>query len=145
MPLSHYTGTDYAAFIGGQTAQKPAQYPGNDDATANAELSARLPYVFLLSRFAHYLKKMIYDWVGSPLSREQLEQELNKFIKVYTSAPAAAQDVKEKHPFKEARVEVFEVAGKPGYYQAKAYLVPHIQLEGVSVDLGVVEKLPQPA
>jgi type VI secretion system protein ImpC len=144
MPLSHYTGTDYAAFIGGQTAQKPAQYPGNDAASSNAELSARLPYIFLLSRFAHYLKKMIYDWVGLPMSREELEQELNRFIKVYTSAPAAAADVKEKHPFKEARIEVFEVAGKPGYYQAKAYLVPHIQLEGVSIDLGVVEKLPQP-
>jgi type VI secretion system protein ImpC len=142
MPLSHYTGTDYAAFIGGQTAQKPAEYPGNDDATANAELSARLPYVFLLSRFAHYLKKMIYDWVGSPMSREQLEDALNGFAKNYTSASTAAEDVKEKKPFKEARIEVEEVAGKPGYYQAKAYLVPHIQLEGVAVDLGVVEKLP---
>jgi type VI secretion system protein ImpC len=144
MPLCHWTGTDYAAFVGGQTAQKAAEYPGNDDATANAELSARLPYVFLLRRFAHYLKKMIFDWVGSPMSRAQLENELNSFAKNYTSASEAAEDVKEKKPFKEARIEVFEVAGKPGYYQAKAYLVPHIQLEGVAVDLGVVEKLPTP-
>jgi type VI secretion system protein ImpC len=144
MPLSHYTGTDFAAFIGGQTVQKPAFYPGNDDATANAELSARLPYIFLLSRFAQYLKKMIYDWVGSPMSRDQLEDALNGFAKNYTSAPSAAEDVKEKKPFKEARIEVTEIAGKPGYYQAKAYLVPHIQLEGVAVDLGVVEKLPTP-
>src|SRR5207302_10834943 len=111
-------------------------------ATANAELSARLPYVFMVSRFAHYLKKMIYEWVGSNRERDQLEKELNDWIMLYASAPTSADDVKRKKPLADARIEVKEVEGKPGYYEAFAYLRPHIQLEGVTVDLGVVQKVP---
>jgi type VI secretion system protein ImpC len=141
MPLSHWVGTDYAAFVGAQTVQKPQQY---DDprATENSELSARLPYVFLVSRFAHYLKKMIYDWVGTNKEKAQLTEELNRWIKTYTSDPSSAEDVKRRLPLADARIDVEEVEGRPGYYQAKAYLRPHIQLEGVEVDLGVVSRMP---
>lgn len=142
MPLIHWKDTNYAAFVGGQTAQKPAEYPTSQDATDNAALSAGLPYVFLVSRFSHYLKKMIYDWVGSPMSKEQLTKELNDFMKVYVSAPMANNEAKAKAPFREVRIDVEEIPGKPGYYQSKAYLVPHILLEGVTVDLGVVKQVP---
>lgn len=141
MPLSHWQNTDFAAFVGAQTVQKPQQYE-TPDATANAELSARLPYVFMVSRFAHYLKKMIYEWVGSNRERAQLEKELNDWIMNYASDPSGAEDVKKLKPLAEARIEVEEIAGKPGYYHAKAFLRPHIQLEGVNVDLGVVSKVP---
>lgn len=144
MPLSHWVGTDYAAFVGAQTVQKPAQY-NNALATENAELSARLPYVFMVSRFAHYLKKMIYDWVGTNKERPQLVAELNQWIMQYASDPSSAEDVKRQKPLADARIEVTEVEGRPGYYEAKAYLRPHIQLEGIDVNLGVVSRLPQPA
>lgn len=141
LPLSHWQNTDYAAFVGAQTVQKPQQYE-TVDATSNAELSARLPYVFMVSRFAQYLKKMIYEWVGQNKERAQLETELNEWIMLYASDPSSAPDIKEKKPLADAKIEVEEIPGKPGYYHAKAYLRPHIQLEGVNVDLGVVSKIP---
>jgi type VI secretion system protein ImpC len=141
MPLSHWVGTDFAAFVGAQTVQKPQAYD-TPEATANAELSARLPYVFMVSRFAHYLKKMIYDWVGSDKERPQLVEELNRWIMQYTSDPSSAEDIKRKKPLADARIDVVEIEGRPGYYEAKAYLRPHIQLEGVEVDLGVVSRVP---
>lgn len=141
LPLSHWQNTDFAAFVGAQTVQKPQKY-STEAATANAELSARLPYIFLVSRFAHYLKKMIYEWVGTPMSRANLQTELNEWIMLYASAENCAPDIKLQKPLAEARIDVEEVPGKPGYFHAKAYLRPHIQLEGVNVDLGVVSKLP---
>jgi type VI secretion system protein ImpC len=141
MPLSHWQNTDFAAFVGGQTVQKPQEYE-TAVATDNAKLSARLPYVFMLSRFAHYLKKMIYEWVGSNRERAQLEKELNEWIMLYASAPTSAEDVKQQKPLADARIEVKEIEGEPGKYEAFAYLRPHIQLESVTVNLGVVSKLP---
>jgi type VI secretion system protein ImpC len=142
MPLSHWQNTNFAAFVGAQTVQKPQQYE-TAEATANAELSARLPYVFLVSRFAHYLKKMLYEWVGTNKERDQLEKELNEWIMLYASAPTSADNVKQEKPLAEASIKVKEIEGKPGYYEAFAYLRPHIQLEGVTVNLGVVQKLPK--
>lgn len=141
MPLSHYEGTDKGMFVGAQTVQQPAKYD-NPRATENAELSARLPYVFMVSRFAHYLKKMIYDQVGTFKERAQIEADLNKWISLYTSDSSGAEDVKARLPLAEAKIEVFEVPGRPGYYESRAYLRPHIQLEGVSINLGVVSRIP---
>jgi len=141
MPLSHWQNTDFAAFVGAQTVQKPQQYD-NPRATENAELSARLPYVFMVSRFSHYLKKMLYEWVGTNRPREQLEAELNDWVKLYATAASSAEDEKRRKPLEDAKIEVEEVEGRPGYFHAKAYLKPHIQLEGVNVDLGVVSRLP---
>jgi type VI secretion system protein ImpC len=141
MPLSHWQNTDFAAFVGAQTVQKPQQYD-NPRATENAELSARLPYVFMVSRFSQYLKKMLYEWVGTNRPREQLEAELNDWIKLYATAASSAEDEKRRKPLEDAQIKVEEVEGKPGYFHATAYLKPHIQLEGVNVDLGVVSKLP---
>jgi type VI secretion system protein ImpC len=142
IPLVYYKGTDSAAFIGTQSAQKPAVYL-SDDANANANLSARLQYIFAVSRFAHYLKAMMRDQVGSFMSREQCEIFLNKWIGNYVLLDdLASQDQKAKYPLRDARIEVTEIAGKPGAYNAIAYLRPHFQLEELAVSLRLVAKLP---
>jgi type VI secretion system protein ImpC len=142
IPLCYYKHTDRAAFIGTQSAQKPTVYL-SDDANANAELSARLQYIFAVSRFAHYLKAMMRDKLGSFMSREQCEAFLNEWISHYVLLDdMASQEQKAKYPLREARIEVTEVPGKPGAYTAIAYLRPHFQLEELTVSLRLVAKLP---
>lgn len=145
IPLVHCKGTDYAAFFAAQSAQKAKKYD-NDSANANARLSAQLPYIFSTSRFAHYLKAMMRDYVGSFMSREDCERMLNRWITGYvTSDPAASADVKAEFPLQEARVDVMEVPGKPGCYRAIAFLKPHFQLDELTVSLRLVADLPQRA
>ena len=141
MPLSHYKNTDYAVFMGAQSLQKPAVYD-DPDATANANLAARLPYLFATCRFAHYLKCMVRDKIGSFKEREDMEQWLNKWISQYTCDSKSAEEVKARFPLAQANVEVKEVAGNPGYYTSKFFLRPHYQLEGLTVSLRLVSKLP---
>ena len=141
MPLSHYKNTDYAAFIGAQSLQKPAVFD-NEFATANANLSARLPYLFATCRFAHYLNKMVYDKVGSFKEREDMEMWLNKWINNYTCDSKADEEMKARYPLAEAKVVVEAVKGNPGYYTSKFYLRPHFQLEGLSVSLRLVSRIP---
>jgi type VI secretion system protein ImpC len=144
VPLIHCKGTDYAAFFSVQSAQKPKLYD-KDSANASARLSAQLPYILAVSRFAHYLKSMMRDKIGSFMSRSQCETFLNNWIRNYTiaddDAPAA---VKAKNPLREARVDVVDVPGKPGAYRAIAYLRPHYQLDELSVSLRLVADLPPP-
>lgn len=141
MPLSHYKNTDYAVFMGAQSLQKPAVYD-DPDATANANLSARLPYLMATCRFAHYLKCMVRDKIGSFKEREDMEAWLNKWISQYCCDSKSAEDVKARFPLAEAKVEVQEVKGNPGYYTSKFWLRPHYQLEGLTVSLRLVSKLP---
>ena len=142
MPLSHWKNEDYAAFIGAQSLQKPAEYD-DPDATANANLAARLPYLFSTCRFAHYLKCIVRDKIGSFKEREDMANWLNKWIMQYvTGDPHASEEVKARYPLAAAEVVVEDVEGDPGYYSAKFYLRPHYQLEGLSVSLRLVSKLP---
>lgn len=142
MPLSHWKNEDYAAFIGAQSLQKPAEYD-DPDATANAKLAARLPYLFATCRFAHYLKCIVRDKIGSFKEREDMANWLNKWITQYvTSDPNASEEVKAQYPLAAAEVVVDEIEGDPGYYSAKFFLRPHYQLEGLSVSLRLVSKLP---
>jgi type VI secretion system protein ImpC len=142
MPLSHWKNTDYAVFVGAQSLQQPAFYD-NPDATANANLSARLPYLFATCRFAHYLKCIVRDKIGSFKERADMENWLNTWITKYVNAdPNATQEQKAKYPLAEAKVEVLEVPGNPGYYTSKFWLRPHYQLEGLTVSLRLVSKLP---
>lgn len=142
MPLSHYKNTDYAVFIGAQSMQKPAVYE-NPDATANANLAARLPYLFATCRFAHYLKCMVRDKIGSFKERADMERWLNDWIKQFcVDGSTASESQKAKRPLADAAVEVAEVEGNPGYYTSKFYLRPHYQLEGLTVSLRLVSKLP---
>jgi type VI secretion system protein ImpC len=144
IPLSYYKGTDTAAFMGAQSAQKPQLYL-DDDANANSRLSSQLQYIFACSRFAHFLKAMMRDKIGSFMSRDQCEAFLNRWISKYVLLDdMAPQDLKAKFPLREARIEVAEIPGKPGSYNAVAFLRPHFQLEALSISLRLVAKLPPP-
>jgi len=142
LPLIHWKNTDYAVFLGGQTVNKPQVYD-NPDATENASLAARLPYIFATSRFAHYLKCIVRDKIGSFKSKDDLQQWLSNWIAGFvTGDPNASEEVKAKYPLAEARVEVDSIPGQVGYYQARFYLRPHYQLEGLTTSLRLVTKLP---
>ena len=143
MPLVHRKNSDLAAFIGAQSLHKPAEYY-DPDATANARLSARLPYLFACCRFAHYLKCIVRDKVGSFREREDMERWLNEWIMNYVDGDPAnsTQETKARKPLAAAEVVVEEVADNPGYYTSKFFLRPHYQLEGLTVSLRLVSKLP---
>ena len=143
MPLIHRKNTDVAAFIGAQSLHKPAEYD-DPDATSNANLAARLPYLFATCRFAHYLKCMVRDKVGSYKSRTDMQAWLQDWINNYVDYNAAisSEGEKARKPLAAAEVVVEEVEGNPGYYTSKFFLRPHYQLEGLSVSLRLVSKLP---
>jgi type VI secretion system protein ImpC len=144
IPLVHCKGTDYAAFFSVQSAQKPKLY-NKDDANANARLSTQLPYILAVSRFAHYLKAMMRDKIGSFTSRSQCERFLNDWINSYAvGVDDVSPAIKAKNPLREARVEVVDIPGKPGAYRAIAFLRPHFQLDELSVSLRLVADLPPP-
>ncbi|MCX8050981.1 MAG: type VI secretion system contractile sheath large subunit [Chlorobi bacterium] len=145
MALCYSKNSDYAAFFGGQTIQKPKKYD-DPDATANAKLSTQLPFILVASRFAHYLKAIMRDKIGSFQSRGNVESFLNRWISQYVNnMQDAGPEIKARYPLYEARVDVVEQAGKPGEYQAIAYLRPHFQLEGLTASLRLVAKLPKGA
>ena len=145
VPLVHCKGTDYAAFFSVQSAQKPKVYD-MDSATANARISAQLPYIFAVSRFAHYLKAMMRDKIGGYTSRSEVERFLNNWINNYTVAnDDVGFEMKAKNPLKEARIEVVEIPGKPGAYRAVAFLRPHFQLDELTMSMRLVADLPAPA
>ena len=145
VPLVHCKGTDYAAFFSVQTANKPKLYD-KDAANANARLSAQLPYILAMSRFAHYLKVMMRDKIGSFMSRQDCERFLNQWIMNYVCADDdASQAAKAKLPLREAAIQVSEIPGKPGAYRAVAFLKPHFQLDELSVSLRLVADLPASA
>jgi len=143
MPLVHKKNTDFAAFIGAQSLHKPAEYD-DPDATANANLGARLPYLFACNRFAHYLKCIVRDKIGSFKEREDMQRWLNKWIMNYVDGdPANSSEItKSQKPLAAAEVVVEEVEGNPGYYTSKFFLRPHYQLEGLTISLRLVSKLP---
>ncbi|WP_284615945.1 type VI secretion system contractile sheath large subunit [Aquabacterium humicola] len=143
MPLVHRKNSDFAAFIGAQSLQKPQEYD-DPDATANANLSARLPYLFACCRFAHYLKCIVRDKVGSFKERSDMEKWLNQWIMNYVDGDPAnsSQTTKAQKPLAAAEVLVEEIPGNPGYYSSKFFLRPHYQLEGLTVSLRLVSKLP---
>ena len=145
VPLVHCKGTDKAAFFSIQSCNKPKVYD-SDAATANARISAQLPYMMATCRFAHYLKAMMRDKIGSFMSREDCWRFLNRWISQYvTLDDKASQSTKAKYPLREARVDVEEVKGKPGVYRATAFLRPHFQLDELSVSLRLVAELPASA
>ncbi len=143
MPLLHRKNSDFAAFIGAQSLQKPFEYD-DPDATANANLAARLPYLFACCRFAHYLKCIVRDKIGSFKERADMNRWLNNWIMNYVDGDPAnsSETTKAQKPLAAAEVTVEEIEGNPGYYSAKFYLRPHYQLEGLTVSLRLVSKLP---
>jgi len=145
VPLVHCKGTDYAAFFSVQSCQKPKVYD-TDSANANARLSTQLPYIMAVSRFAHYLKAMMRDKIGSFMSRDEASTFLNRWITKYvTPDDSASPATKASKPLREARIDVTEVPGKPGCYRAVAFLRPHFQLDELTVSLRLVADLPAAA
>jgi type VI secretion system protein ImpC len=144
-PLVHCKGTDYAAFFSVQSCNKPKLYD-SDAANANARLAAQLPYIMAVCRFAHYLKAMMRDKIGSFTSRMECERWLNQWITNYvTPDDSASAAVKAQHPLRDARIEVMEIPGKAGAYRAVAFLRPHFQLDELTVSLRLVAELPASA
>jgi len=143
MPLIHKKNTDFAAFIGAQSLQKPAEYE-DPDATSNANLAARLPYLFATCRFAHYLKCIVRDKVGSFKEKEDMQRWLNSWILQYVDGnpSISSETTKAMKPLAAAEVKVEEIEGNPGYYRSQFFLRPHYQLEGLTVSLRLVSKLP---
>jgi type VI secretion system protein ImpC len=143
MPLVHRKNSDVAAFIGAQSLHKPAEFD-DPDATANSNLGARLPYLFATCRFAHYLKCMVRDKIGSFKERAEMERWLSTWIYQYVDGDPAnsSESTKARKPLAAAEVVVEEVEGNPGYYSSKFFLRPHYQLEGLTVSLRLVSKLP---
>ncbi len=145
VPLVHCKGTDYAAFFSVQTVNKPKVYD-KDEANANAKLSAQLPYILAMSRFAHYLKSMMRDKIGSAMSRTEAERFLNQWVANYViQDDHASASAKAERPLREARIEVMEVPGNAGALRAIAFLRPHFQLDELTVSLRLVADLPAPA
>ena len=143
MPLIHKKNTDFAAFLGAQSLHKPAEYD-DPDATANANLAAHLPYLFATCRFAHYLKCIVRDKIGSFKERDEMQRWLSKWIGQYVDGDPinSSEATKARKPLAAAEVVLEEVEGNPGYYTSKFFLRPHYQLEGLTVSLRLVSKLP---
>jgi type VI secretion system protein ImpC len=127
-----------------QSAQKPKVYD-DPNASSSSRMSAQLPYIFATSRFAHYLKVMMRDKIGGYTSRDQIDVFLNRWIGEYVAAPGSSPSIMQKRPLSAARIDVVEVAGKPGAYRAVAFLKPHYQLDELGVSMRLVADLPQPA
>jgi type VI secretion system protein ImpC len=146
MALIHRKNTNQATFIGAQTLNQPKAYE-DPDATANANLSARLPYIFASCRFAHYLKCMVRDWIGATREAPQLTRDLNSWVLQYVDAQPdfSTEQTKARKPLKAASVEVIPDPENPGYYRGVFRFVPHYQLEGMDVSLSMVSRLPKAA
>jgi type VI secretion system protein ImpC len=143
LPLCHYKNTDYAVFFGAQSSQKPKKFD-DPDASANSEISARLPYLMATSRIAHFLKVMARDKVGSFMEASDAEEWLNRWISSYVnSSPGASADMKARYPLAEANIEVKEVPGQPGVYSAIAWLRPWLQMEELTASLRLVANIPK--
>jgi type VI secretion system protein ImpC len=145
LPLLHAKNRDFAVFMGSQSCQKPKTY-FDANANANAELSAKFHYILCVSRFAHYLKVMARDKIGSGMETADVERWLNDWINNFVCDPSiAGEETKAKFPLAEAKVEVRAVAGKPGWYEAVAYLRPHFQLETLTASMRLVAEVPKKA
>jgi len=143
IPLVHCKNTDKAAFFSTQTTQKPKSYD-TDSANANARLSSQLQYILAVSRFAHYIKAIMREKIGSFMTRQNAEDFLNRWITGYVLLnDDAGHELKAKFPLREAKIQVTEIPGKPGAYRAVAHLKPHFQLDELDVSLRLVAELPE--
>ena len=143
LPLCHYKNTDYAVFFGSQTTQRPKTFD-DPDASSNASISARLPYILATGRIAHYLKVMGRDKIGSFMTPEDTENWLNRWIMQYVeSSPSATAAQKARYPLADAKIEVKEIPGQPGSYSAVAWLQPWLQMEELTTSLRLVANIPK--
>ena len=144
IPLSYYKNSDYACFFSANSLQMPNEYIGDDNATANSRINTRLPYVFLISRLAHYLKVLQRENIGASKNQQVLEDELNQWLKpLITSKINPSPEVISEHPLAKGEVHVSEIASNPGYFKVELSVVPHFQVEGLDITLSLVSQLPR--
>lgn len=146
IPLSFYKNRDYACFFSANSVQKPKKYTGKggEDATANSRLSARLPYLFLVSRLAHYLKVIQRENIGAAKEKDDLQRELEDWIEtLVTKMQNPGPDAKAKYPLSDAAIKVTDIADNPGFYNVEMLVRPHFQIEGIDVQLSLVSRLPK--
>jgi type VI secretion system protein ImpC len=143
IPLSYYKNHDHACFFSAHSTQKPTLYD-TPDATANSRVNARLPYIFLLSRIAHYLKLIQRENIGTTKDRRVLELELNTWIKtLVTEMTDPGDSLQASHPLRQANVTVEDIADNPGFFRVKLFIVPHFQIEGMDLNLSLVSQMPK--
>ena len=143
IPLSFYKNHDFACFFSANSAQKPALYE-TKEATANSRINARLPYIFLLSRIAHYLKVIQRENIGTTKDRRVLELELNNWVKgLVTEMKDPGDDLQASHPLREAKVTVEDIEDNPGFFRIKLFVIPHFQVEGMDIGLSLVSQMPK--
>ena len=143
IPLSFYKNNDFACFFSANSVQKPKKYL-TDDATANSRLSARLPYLFLVSRLAHYLKVIQRENIGAAKEKDDLQRELEDWINtLVTEMKDPGAEAKAKYPLSAAQIKVTDIADNPGFYNVEMLVRPHFQIEGVDVALSLVSRLPK--
>ncbi|MCW2457668.1 UNVERIFIED_ORG: type VI secretion system protein ImpC [Rahnella aquatilis] len=143
IPLSYYKGRDYSCFFSANSTQKPALYD-TPDATANSRINARLPYIFLMSRIAHYLKVIQRENIGTTKDRRVLEQELNRWLSgLVTEMTDPGDALQASHPLREGKVVVEDIDDNPGFFRVRLFAVPHFQVEGMDVNLSLVSKMPK--
>lgn len=144
LPLIHRKNTNAAAFLGAQSAQRPKRYE-DPAATSNANLAARLPYLFASCRFAHYLKCMVRDWVGKFADAASLERDLNSWVQQYVDQQpdSSTEETKSRQPLRDASIVVTADEENPGYYKGAFRFVPHYQLEGMDIGISMVSRLPK--
>ena len=142
--IVHRKNSDKAAFIGAQSVYKPKTFI-KPEATASDNLSARIPYMFAVSRFAHYLKCMVRDKIGSNREKDQLEKWLNSWITTYVDGDPknSSEEVKARKPLAAAKITIIPDEERPGYYRASVFLRPHFQLEGMDIGMSLVASLPE--
>jgi len=143
IPLSFYKNRDYACFFSANSAQKPQEFD-NPIITANMRINSRLPYIFLISRIAHYLKVIQRENIGSTKSRKMLQEELTRWIKkLVTEMKDPGPELIATHPLKDADVDVSEIEDNPGFFRVSLSVIPHFQIEGIDINLSLVSKLPK--
>ncbi|QMU35576.1 type VI secretion system contractile sheath large subunit [Escherichia coli] len=143
IPLSYYKNRDYACFFSANSAQKPALYD-TADATANSRINARLPYIFLLSRIAHYLKIIQRENIGTTKDRRVLELELNTWIRtLVTEMTDPGDELQASHPLRDGKVIVEDIEDNPGFFRVRLFAVPHFQIEGMDINLSLVSQMPK--
>jgi type VI secretion system protein ImpC len=141
--LSYTSNHDYACFYSAHSTQNPAVLDTRETA-ANSRINARLPYIFLVSRIAHYLKLIQRENIGTTKDRRLLELELNNWIRtLVTVMTTPGDDLQAAHPLREARVEVEDIEDNPGFFRIKLFIVPHFQVEGMDVSLALMSQMPK--
>ncbi len=143
IPMSYYKHSDFGCFFSANSSQMPSIY-STAIATANSRINARLPYIFLSSRIAHYLKVLQRENIGAAKNHLELQAELNIWLQgLITKMNNPGPEIAASHPLKEGHVEVIPIDDNPGFYRLNLNIVPHFQIEGIDVKLSLVSQMPR--